>query len=107
MHPKSTAQADRRIRARNLVLIGIFVSVFGISAATNPSADGVRPFMLTLALTICAKSVTEYLFGLPMRFLHVQLQPSERSARLRVLVGMFAIAAFTIYLFYFGPQGHA
>lgn len=107
MHLKSTVQVDRRIRARNLVLIGIFVSVFAIGAATNPSADRVRPFMLTLALTICAKLVTEYLFGLPMRFLYVQLQPSERSARLRVLAGVFATAAFTIYLFYFGPQGHA
>jgi antibiotic biosynthesis monooxygenase (ABM) superfamily enzyme len=108
MHSRSDGQHVRRIRARNLVLIVIFASVLATGAATSPSADRIRPFLLALVLTLCAKLVVEYLFGLPMRFLaYVQLQASEPAARRRVLVGMVAAAGFTLYLFYFGPQGHA
>jgi hypothetical protein len=98
----NTDLQGRRIRARNLTVLSFFGSALAILALTNPSTDRARPFLIAVGLTMCAKVVVEYLFGLPMR-MRVVLQPSERAMRARVLVAALGVAAFLLYLFYFEP----
>lgn len=97
----------RRLRARNLLLVVAFLIMFAIGAATNPSSDSLRPFLLALSLTICAKLAIEFAFGLPMYFLYVRLQPTERPARVRVFVAMLGLVVFFLYVFYAGVGAHA
>lgn len=97
----------RRIRARNLTVLSVFAAALAILALTDPSTDRARPFLIAVGLTLSAKLVVEYLLGLPMRIPRLVLQPSERAVRARVLIGTLLVAAFLLYLFYFGPRAAA
>jgi hypothetical protein len=98
----------RRLRARNLLLIVVFLLTLMVGTATNPSPDKLRPLLLAMSLAICAKLVIEFAFGLPMYFLgYVRLQPTERAARLRVFIVMFGLVALLLYLFYAGVGANA
>lgn len=90
----------QRLRWRNVALV-VFLALGFTVAASNPfPADPPRPYLVVAGWAIWFKLVLDAAFGLPMRWLYVNLRPNQRSARGRAIAGIGAVlAVLTIVAF--------
>jgi hypothetical protein len=99
-HPEDGRLTRQRLRWRNISLVVFVASAFAVAAFYPFPADPPRPYLVALGWAIWFKLLLEFVLGLPMRWLYVNLWPNQRSERSRVIWGSgAALAALTIFIF--------
>ena len=97
-HPLEERLTRQRLRWRNIAL-AVFLALGIAVAALNPyPVDPLRPYLIIAGWAIWFKLLLEVVFGLPMRWLYVNLWPNQRSARGRAIVGLGAVLAVLTFV---------
>ena len=99
-HPEEGRLIRQRLRWRNISLLAFVASAFAVAAFTPFPADPPRLYLVAVGWAIWFKLFLEFVLGLPMRWLYVNLWPKQRSERSRVIWGSGVVfAALTFFVF--------